>query len=218
MPEHRLHKHTIAKHEIHALPLKTYHGPIHVVDSDAKMDSAARALAGQKVLGFDTETRPAFKKGESYPPSLVQLAASDAVYLFQLKHIGSYDALAGILGDATTLKVGVAISDDIKKLNETFAFEPSEFIELATLAGRAGLKNAGVRSLAGLLFGCRISKGAKCSRWDAPELSREQVVYAATDAWISREIYFALLDLLCGREVRGIIEHKGPSGGPGRKR
>ena len=176
-----------------ALPLRSYTGSIHVVDSDTKMGAAVQALGSEKVLGFDTETRPAFKIGESYPPSLIQLAARDGVYIFQLRHIRSYEPLVDILGDHRRLKAGIAVADDIKKLRDLFPLEPSGFIELAGLAARAGIKHAGVRSLAALLFGCRISKGTKCSRWDAPALTRDQIVYAATDAWICREIYFALM-------------------------
>ena len=196
MTTHSPHKHAITKHEINLLPLKTYTGAIHVIDSDAKMGAAVRALGSEEVLGFDTETRPAFKVGESYPPALVQLAASDGVYIFQLRHIKSYELLAGILADKNVLKAGIAVDDDIKKLNQVFPLGPSGFVELASLAAKAGIKNTGLRGLAALLFGFRISKQTKCSRWDAPTLAPEQIVYAATDAWICRELYFALKGIL----------------------
>ena len=191
-----MHRHAISKDEINALPRKTYTGAIHLVDSDAKMHAAVHALAIEKVLGFDTETRPSFKVGESYPPSIVQLAASDGVYIFQLRHIDSYKPLAHILADKNVLKAGVAVSDDIIKLNTLFPFEAKAFVELSELRARLGIKNAGVRGLAALLFGFKISKHAKISRWDSPRLAHEQIVYAATDAWICREIYFALLGML----------------------
>ena len=193
MPAHTLHRHTISKNEINTLPLKHYTGSIHVIDSDTKMNAAARSLGSEKVLGFDTETRPAFKKGESYSPSLIQLAASDGVYIFQIRHINSYKPLAGILADKKVLKAGIAVMDDIKKLTDVLPFEPLGFVELAGLAARSGIKNAGLRGLAALLFGFRISKQTQCSRWDAPTLRPAQIVYAATDAWICREIYFALM-------------------------
>ncbi|MFH1847608.1 MAG: 3'-5' exonuclease [Candidatus Omnitrophota bacterium] len=192
MPGHTLQKYSISKKEINALPLKHYTGPIHVIDSDEKMRAAAQSLGREKVLGFDTETRPAFKKGESYPLSLLQLAAGDGVYIFQVGHINSYKPLAGILADRNALKTGISVSDDVKKLKDMLPFEPSGFIELADMAAKAGIKNAGIRGLAALLFGFRISKGMQRSRWDAPTLTRPQIVYAATDAWICREIYFAL--------------------------
>ena len=199
MHTHSLHRRAVSKNEINDLPRKTYTGSIHVIDSDAKMRAAAQSLVSEKVLGFDTETRPAFKKGESYPPSLIQLAAGDRVYIFQLRHIKSYGPIASILNDKKVLKAGIAVDDDIKKLNDLFSLEPSGFVELAEMARRAGIKNAGLRGLAALLFGFRISKQTKCSRWDAPTLASEQIVYAATDAWICRELYFALNGILHGK-------------------
>lgn len=191
-----MHRHVISKKEISLLPLRSYTGHIHVVDSDAKMHAAVQAIASEKVLGFDTETRPAFKVGESYPPALIQLAAADGVYIFQLRHITSYGPLAGILAEKRVLKAGVALRDDIIKLDTVFAFKPAGFVELADMAKKLGIKNAGLRGLAALLFGFKISKSAKISRWDSPTLTREQIVYAATDAWICREIYFALQAIL----------------------
>ena len=195
-----IHRHAISKDEINALPRRSYTGHIHVVDSDAKMHAAVQALGGEEVLGFDTETRPAFKVGESYPPALVQLAASGSVYIFQLRHITSYGPLAGILADRRVLKAGIAVRDDIIKLGTVFAFKPAGFVELADMRARLGIKNAGLRGLAALLFGFKISKHVKISRWDSPKLTHEQIVYAATDAWICREIYFALMERLRGKK------------------
>jgi ribonuclease D len=204
---HSSHRHAISKNEINDLPRKTYTGSIHVVDSDAKMHSVVQSLASEKVLGFDTETRPAFKKGESYLPSLIQLAAVDRVYILQLSHIKSYDPIAGILNDKKVLKAGVKVDDDIKKLSALFPLGSSGFVELAGMAHKAGIKNAGVRGLAALLFGFRISKQTKCSRWDAPALTREQIIYAATDAWVCRELYFALHGILYGKPHPQILHN-----------
>lgn len=199
-----MHKHAIAKHEINALPLTSYTGCIHLIDSDAKMGPAVCALAREKVLGFDTETRPAFRKGESYPPSLVQLAAADAVYIFQLCRVRSYTPIAAILSDHNIVKAGIAIRDDIKKLKSVFSHGDAGFVELADLAAGAGIKNAGIRGLAALLFGFRISKATKLSAWHATTLTQAQLAYAATDAWICRKIYFALLDVARGkRQIPG---------------
>ncbi|MFH0732589.1 MAG: 3'-5' exonuclease [Candidatus Omnitrophota bacterium] len=202
-----LRRHSISKTEINALPLKHYTGSIHVIDSDEKMRAAVRSLGRENVLGFDTETRPAFKKGESYPPSIFQLAASDGVYIFQIGRIDSHKPLADILANQNVLKAGISVSDDIKKLNDVLPFNPSGFIELAGMAAKAGIRNAGIRGLAALLFGFRISKQTRCSRWDSPTLKHTQVVYAATDAWICREIYFALLGIL-NKQVPGQVIKK----------
>lgn len=201
MHHHTSHRHSISKEEISALPLKSYEGQIHLVDSDARMHDAVRALASEKTLGFDTETRPAFKAGESYPPALIQLAGSDSVYIFQMRHIASYGPLAGILSDKNIVKAGIAVRDDIIKLGTIFTYKPAGFIELADSSAKLGIKNAGIRGLAALLFGFRISKHVKTSRWDSPKLTHEQIVYAATDAWICREIYFALLARMARQSV-----------------
>lgn len=192
MHHNPLHRHTISKDEINVLPRRSYEGHIHVVDSDAKMRAAVQALGGESLLGFDTETRPSFKVGESYPPALVQLAGRDNVYVFQLCHITSYGPLAAIMADKKVLKAGIAVRDDIIKLGTVFTFKPAGFVELADMGKKLGIKNAGLRGLAALLFGFRISKSAKISRWDSPKLTHEQIVYAATDAWICREVYSAL--------------------------
>ena len=199
MHTHSSHRCAISKTEINDLPRKAYAGSIHVIDSDVKMHAAVHHLLGEKVLGFDTETRPAFRRGESYLPSLVQLAGRDGVYIFQLRHIMSHGPLATILADKKVLKAGVAVRDDLNKLGDVFSFKPAGFVELADMRARLGIKNAGLRGLAALLFGFKISKRAKISRWDAPELTHEQIVYAATDAWICREIYFALQTILRGK-------------------
>ncbi len=200
MLPHILHRHAISKDEINALPRMSYTGHIHMVDSDAKMHGAIQALCREEVLGFDTESRPTFKVGESYPPALVQLAGSGSVYIFQMRHITSYGPLAEILADKRVLKAGVAIRDDIIKLGAVFAFKPAGFVELADMRAKLGIKNAGLRGLAALLLGFKISKSAKISRWDAPKLTHGQIVYAATDAWICREIYFALQAILRGKK------------------
>jgi ribonuclease D len=188
----RLNKKCITKEEINELPLKEYRGTVHIIDSDDKTKDAARAISKESVLGFDTETRPAFKSGASYPPSLLQLATGDGVYLFQLGRICSHRPLGDILSNKRIIKVGISISDDILKLKKVFPFRPAGFVELAKMAAGAGIENAGMRGLAALLFGFRISKQSKISRWDAHKLKRRQIAYAATDAWICREIYLAL--------------------------
>lgn len=198
----RPQKREISKEEISALPRMSYSGRIHLVDSDEKARAAAGAIGREKVLGFDTETRPAFKAGESYPPALVQLAASEAVYIFQLRHISAHGPLADIMADKNVMKAGVAVRDDIIKLGTVFDYKPAGFVQLADMSARLGIKNAGLRGLAALLFGFKISKHAKISRWDAPGLTHEQIVYAATDAWICREIYFTLQAISSGKETR----------------
>ncbi len=142
-------------------------------------------------LGFDTETRPAYKKGESYLPSLLQLASDDEVFIFQLKHLGLAKPLCEILADSTIIKAGVSLDYDIRELKKLSHFKAAGFMDLGNLAKKAGIKNHGLRGLAAVFLGERISKGMRTSNWAKDVLTPQQVQYAATDAWVGRRLYLA---------------------------
>jgi ribonuclease D len=153
------------------------------------MDAAVEKLKHEAVLGFDTETRPTFKKGDYYPPALIQLGTLDCVYLFRICVTKSLAPLLPILESESILKTGVAIKDDVKELRAMEDFQAGGFVEIADITLKLGYENRGLRALAGLLMQGRISKAAQVSNWARPELDLKQVRYAATDAWISRELY-----------------------------
>jgi ribonuclease D len=182
----------VAKEDILHLPIAAYDGPIHVLSDDIAAEKACQRLCSSRILGFDTETKPAFKKGESYHPSLVQLASEDEVCIFQIQKLHDYSCLESVLSTESILKIGVAPKDDILQLQDVFAFEARGFIDLRTIATDHGLTNNGLRNLAAAVLGKRISKRAQTSNWANPVLHKNQIVYAATDAWACREIYFAL--------------------------
>ena len=182
-------KRKISKAEINELPLIEWKGEIKILESYKEMQAAAAVLANESHLGFDTETRPSFKKGDYYPPALIQLATEQCVYLFRISKTETFDPLVPILESPDILKTGVAIKDDVKELRAMEDFTPSGFVEIADITVKLGYENRGLRALAGLLLKGRISKAAQVSNWARPELDDKQVGYAATDAWISREIY-----------------------------
>ena len=183
-------KREISKAEINELPFIAWEGEIKILESFEEMKAAAAVLANESHLGFDTETRPSFKKGDHYPPALIQLATEHRVYLFRISKTKTFDPLLPILESSDILKTGVAIKDDVKELRAMKDFTPSGFVEIADITVKLGYGNRGLRALAGLLLQGRISKAAQVSNWARPELDDKQVRYAATDAWISREIYF----------------------------
>jgi ribonuclease D len=183
---------SITREEINALPLYRYSGPVHVVAAPDQVEAAVAALRRERVLGFDTETRASFHKGESYPPAVVQLAASDAVYLFQLRKLPNRQWFKGLLGNPAIIKAGVSIARDIKELRELHAFEPAGFVELAKLSDQAGIACNGLRGLAAVVLGCRISKSAQRSNWAQTDLTPAQITYAATDAWICRKLFLRI--------------------------
>lgn len=179
----------ISKAEINELPLIQWQGEIQTLNSAEEMEDAVAELRNYPHLGFDTETRPTFKKGQYYPPALIQLASPQCVYLFRICKIKTLEPILPLLESHEILKTGVAIKDDVKELRAMQDFEPAGFIEIADITTGLGYENRGLRALAGLLLGGRISKAAQVSNWARPELDKKQIRYAATDAWISREIY-----------------------------
>lgn len=188
MPE-QLETKKITKAEINELPLMQWDGEIRVLSTREEMRDAVDELQRCIHLGFDTETRPTFKKGQYYPPALIQLANPDCVYLFRISQIDTLDPVLPLLESEKILKTGVAIKDDVKELRAMQDFKPGGFIEIADITKKLGYENRGLRALAALLMGGRISKAAQVSNWARPELDNKQIRYAATDAWISREIY-----------------------------
>ena len=181
----------MSKDEINGCPIKRWTGRTHVVRTKDELAAAMRKLAGHTLLGFDTETRPAYKKGESYLPSLLQLASDKEVFIFQLKHLGLAKPLREILADPAIIKTGVSLDYDIRELKKLSHFKAAGFMDLTDLAKKEGIKNHGLRGLAAVLLGIRISKGAQTSNWSRDVLTRQQIQYAATDAWVGRRLYLA---------------------------
>jgi len=177
---------------INELPLKYFEGDIKIVRTEKELKNACGILKEECILGFDTETRPSFKKGQFFLPSLIQLAGIKSVFIFQLKKCGFNERLIKILSDPTLIKCGVAVGQDIKDLQKMTFFEPNGFIDLGEVAQERNLKNYGLRNLTALLLKFRISKSSRTTNWSVNDLSIKQMEYAATDAWVSREIYFKL--------------------------
>jgi ribonuclease D len=189
---------TVSKEEINELPVRRYEGPVFLVATPQDAALALEDILGESVVGFDTETRPAFKPGESYLPCLAQVATARAVYLFQIQQQDFSAPISAMLSSSGIAKAGVSVADDLRNLKKLFPFTEEAVVDLGTVAKRHGLKQSGVRNLAGLFLGYRIPKGTKTSNWAAPRLSPQQIAYAATDAWVCRELYlcFENLDLL----------------------
>jgi len=188
----------ISKEEINTLPIRRYEGEVCLVASPQELERAMADILGEDApgaVGFDTETRPAFKPGESYLPCLAQIATASAVYLFQLQRQDFAAAIAGILSSEHVVKAGVALPDDLRQLKKMFPFEERSVLDLGAIARRQGFKQSGVRGLAALVLGFRIPKGTKTSNWSAPRLSPQQIAYAATDAWACRELYLTFKEL-----------------------
>ena len=182
-------KESITKEELTGLPLKWFEGEIMVVDSYEKVRKATDILSVQRVVGFDTETRPSFKKGTVHKVSLLQLSIREQAFLFRINKIGLPPEIRNILINSEIIKPGVAIRDDIKGLQKIYKFKPGGFIELQNYARDLGIQNFSLKKLAAIVCGFRISKAQQLSNWEAETLTEAQIIYAATDAWTALEIF-----------------------------
>jgi ribonuclease D len=186
---HQAQKTTITLEELNLLPLTSFSGKVTLITEPDELSSVVREIQRHDVVGFDTETRPSFKRGQTYKVALLQLAIPDKVFLIRMHQTGLPPGIVSIFENTEILKAGVAIHDDIKALQKIKHFQPSSFIELSAMAKASGLQVESVKKLAGLLLGIRISKSAQTSNWEAPSLTDKQLDYAATDAWVCLEIY-----------------------------
>lgn len=192
--EDRKYPEMISPEELAAYDLSWFKGEIVLVDNLKKFYEVIPRLQNSAVLGFDTETKPNFKKGRKNNVSLLQLATNDLACLFRINKIGIPDELINILADKNIIKAGVAIHDDIRFLTGVRNFIPAGFIELQNLVKEFGIKCSGLKKLCAIILGFRISKRQQVTDWEASELSDAQILYAATDAWVCYEIYSKLND------------------------
>jgi ribonuclease D len=155
-----------------------------------QVKEVADELIKHKLIGFDTETRPSFRKGTQYYVSLLQLATEEMAFLIRLNEIGMPGLIQEILEDSSIVKIGAAVLDDLRGLRKvSLGFEPQSFFDLNEELKKVGFENVGVRNLAAMVLNIRISKSEQVSNWEASELTEKQKLYAATDAWVCLEIY-----------------------------
>ena len=185
---------SISPDQISALELASFPGEIVVVDEDGPlMKRAVSYLKRQKVIGFDTETRPTFSPDQhSTGTALLQLSGSGKAYLFRLKKCGLPRPLASILANPAILKVGAATLDDVRGLQKITKFSPKGFVDLQSIVWEYGIRDKSVKKMTAIILGVKISKAQQLSNWEDEHLSESQRRYAATDAWVCREMYLKL--------------------------
>jgi ribonuclease D len=184
---------SITKEALADLPLHAFDGEIFVIEKENQIKSAINYLKGQNVIGFDTETKPSFKRGQVHKVALLQLSTNEKAFLFRINKIGLPDSLKAILTDESIIKVGVAIRDDIKTLQKISPFSPKGFVELQDEVQDYGIQDFSLKKITGIVLGFRISKSQRLSNWESDELNEGQQLYAATDAWVSYGIYKSLI-------------------------
>ena len=188
-------KESIEPDKIQMLEYASFPGKIYVIDSvGAEFNRAIAYLRSQKIIGFDTETRPTFSPGQQrYGVALLQLSGPEKAFLFRVNSIGMHRRLCNLLADPKIIKVGAAIHDDIRGLQRKRDFVPAGFIDLQKIVWEWGIRDKSVKKMAAIILGFRVSKTQQLSNWEAERLSESQAKYAATDAWVCREMYLKLL-------------------------
>jgi ribonuclease D len=185
---------TISNESVINLPKAIYQGRIRVVNTHQELEQSMPLLLNKEhIVGFDTETKPNFKKGKTNTIALLQLATPNFAMLVRLKEVGLPKAIVKLLENPNIMKVGAAIHDDLKSLKAVEPFNPQGFVDLQHIVKDYGIENLSVRKMAAIVLGKKVSKSQQLSNWESATLTEAQQQYAAIDAWICREIYLKLL-------------------------
>ena len=184
---------TITKEQIAELPRVEFPGVIQVVNTSAEARKAVAILKKYPILGFDTESKPTFKKGVPIHVSLIQISADDVCFLFRVRKISDLTPLHEIMDDPGIMKVGLSLHDDFTMLSHNYNFNPQGFVDLQKLVPDYNFACSSLQKIYAILFGMKISKAQQLSNWDADELTGAQASYAAIDAWACIRIYRRLL-------------------------
>ncbi|MDP4223524.1 MAG: 3'-5' exonuclease [Bacteroidota bacterium] len=185
---------TLTAEDLGKYEVSWFKGEISVVEDMEEFRSSFPKLVHSAVLGFDTETKPSFRKGYKNKVSLIQLATEDFACLIRINKIGMPQELVDLLANPAVIKAGVAVHDDIRFLRSVRKFNPSGFVDLQKLVKEFGIQSSGLKKLSAIILGFRISKGQQVTNWEADQLTEAQLVYAATDAWVCHQIYRKLMD------------------------
>lgn len=180
---------SIDKQAVNQMPVVTFPGRIHVINAISQVKSAVTALCTSPIVGFDTETRPCFHRGERHNVALLQLSTGEDAFLFRLNKTGLPEPLKGFLEDSKFIKVGLSTTDDFHQLARVSDIHPSGFIELQQLVKRYSITDMSLQKIYAILFDQKISKGQQLTNWEAPQLTEAQQRYAAIDAWACLRIY-----------------------------
>lgn len=182
-------KRSISKEEIKEMPKAVFPGRIYVIQSEQEVEKAVAYLRSQPLLGVDTETRPAFIKGQFHKVALLQISSEECCFLFRLNLTGLTQPLIDLLEDSSIAKIGVSLKDDFMMLHKRTPFVQQNCIELQEYVRYFGIADKSLQKIYAILFGEKISKSQRLSNWEADVLSDAQKMYAATDAWTCLNIY-----------------------------
>lgn len=180
---------SIGKEQLSELPTVVFPGTITVVETEEAAGEALAQLRKERQVGFDTETKPSFRKGQTNKVALMQVSTMTHCYLFRLKKLGFIDGLREFMEDESVEKIGLSLHDDFMVMHRGADFTPAGFIDLQKFVKDYGINDASLQKIYAILFDERISKSQRLSNWAAQTLTKEQQMYAAIDAWACLRIY-----------------------------
>lgn len=183
---------SIPKPQLAQLPMAKFHGHIIVIDRPEQVDESIAILRESEIIGFDTETRPSFKKGALNEVALLQLAVPGTCFLFRINRIGMLPQIIDLLQDPECLKVGLSIHDDFLNLHRIAEFSPEGFIDLQAYVKQFHIVDNSLTRIHAILYGERVSKGQRLTNWEAETLTESQKEYASLDASACIRIYTTL--------------------------
>lgn len=181
--------HTITKEEVEEYPVEEFSGRIYVLTTEKEANRAVEYLEKFPMVGFDTETRPSFRKGRHYKVSLVQLSTEDTCFLFRLNYMGFPASLEKFLSNEKVMKIGLSVHDDFNSMRKRVDIEPQNFLELQSFVAQFGIEEASLQKIYAILFRKKISKAQRLTNWETDVLTEQQKRYAALDAWACLQIY-----------------------------
>lgn len=179
--------------EINGLPPLSFAGEKVVIDSAEALEQVLPKLYAEKIWGFDTETKPSFKKGVSHRVSLMQISSLNTCYLIRLHLTGFSAGLKAWIEDAKIQKIGLSLKDDVRELNKLLRIHPKGFVDLQTIVGNYGIQELSLKKVAAIVVGGKISKKQRLTNWETANLNESQMTYAATDAWACLVIFNELM-------------------------
>ena len=189
MTESRNNYISISKAQLSELPTVSYTGHISVIDTEEAAKSALFFLNNQKIVGFDTETRPSFRKGRSNKVSLIQISTINHSFLFRINKLGFTDEIKEFIENPNVTKIGLSLKDDFSVLHKISGFEPKGFIDLQSYVKNYKITDCSLQKIYAIIFNERISKSQRLSNWEADVLTAGQQTYASIDAWACLRIF-----------------------------
>jgi ribonuclease D len=179
----------ISNEEVASLEAVRFDGQIVIIDTDEALERTCQELSAERVLGFDTETRPSFKAGVTNKVALLQLSTYERCYLIRLCRVKFSSKLQRILERSDILKIGADVAGDLRSLGKLRSFTPRGFVDLQSEVVKFGIEDKSLRKMSGIILGKRVSKAQRLSNWEAQTFTDQQKMYAATDAWVCLKIF-----------------------------